>query len=492
MAFIGPTDSLLSDAQKTLELMAENSHEGIAIIGSDYKVECINDRICELLGRPREEILGQSFLAFVESDSSELVLERYAKRVRGVPIDNEYEIRTLCAHGGARHVRVRTSVLRDNGEGLKILAQVLDLTEQRQTQQALNEREATFHTLVNTMNEGLGVIDDNGTIVYANVALCRMLGSSEEQIIGKTAGDIMHGPDLDAVFQKIRNRIAGKCERYEARLVRESGALVPVIVSASPVQSESGEYVGSCAVFTDITEENMAKKRLETARDRAVLYLDLMRHDIRNHLQEVQFAAELIEIKSNDATVRQMAGDIHEAVRRSTKVIADSRTIEQLEEVPLEERILDEVLHEMMQDASILLDNVEISLSLHATNVRIMANEYLEVMLSDLLTFAYHRSRDEVRRIWVDLREADDSYELSVTDDGPRLPLAMTDHPLHHGLRLAGVSLHLALHVARTYGGELELKGRNKGGKNRGTTIRVTLPRIVTDSPRRAKHDAAQ
>ena len=146
-------------------------------------------------------------------------------------------------------------------------------------------------------------------------------------------------------------------------------------------------------------------------------------------------------------------------------MIADSRTIEQLEEVPLEERILDEVLHEMMQDASILLDNVEISLSLHATNVRIMANEYLEVMLSDLLTFAYHRSRDEVRRIWVDLREADDSYELSVTDDGPRLPLAMTDHPLHHGLRLAGVSLHLALHVARTYGGELELKGRNKGGR---------------------------
>jgi PAS domain S-box-containing protein len=482
MVFIDPTDSSIDDVHRALEQVAENSHEGIAIIGSDYRIDYVNDRICDLLGRPRKEILGENFLSFVHQDSSEIVLERYSKRVHGVTIDSDYEIRILHAEGEPRNVHVRTSVLRDSGEGVKILAQVLDITDQKQALKALCEREATFQTLVNTMNEGLGVIDDTGTIVYANVALCKMLGSCESEIVGRAAGDIMQGPDLDAVSDKIRDRIAGKCERYETKLVHTSGALLQVTVSASPVFSECGEYVGSCAVFTDTTEQNLTKKRLETARDRAVLYLDLMRHDIRNHLQEVQFAAEMIEFRSGDRSLGEMAADIRDAVRRSTKVIADSRTIEQLEDVPLQRRMLDEILHEMMKDASVLLDNVEISLSLHVTDVSVMADEYLEVMLSDLLTFAYNRSRKRIRKIWVELDEALDLYELRITDDGPGLSSDMMDHPLDHSLRLEGVSLHLAHHIVRKYGGNLELYNADQTDECRGTTIRVTIPRWRQDS----------
>jgi PAS domain S-box-containing protein len=479
MAFIDPTDTLNSNALQALEQVAGNSHEGIAIISSGQKIEYVNDQVCHLLGREKGEILGQGVLSFVHKDDSHVVLDRYCKWLDGVPIGKEFEIRMLHAQDGVRHVHVRTSVLRDNEGRTKILAQVLDITEQRLTRQTLSEREATFQTLVNTMNEGLGVIDDGGTVIYANAALCRMVGFSEHEMVGKSTADIMRGPDLDAVFDKIRNRIAGRCDRYETRLVHASGSTIPVTVSASPVVSESGQYLGSCAVFSDSTEQRMMKMGLESARDKAVLYLDLMRHDIRNYLQEIQLAAEIIEIKSGDTVLREMASSICEAVRRSTKVIAESRTIEQLERVPLQERILDEVLHEVMKDSAILMDEVEASVSLHVTDVHVIADEYLEVMLSDLLTFAYRRSRKEMRRIWVDLTEQEGIYELCISDDGPALPRSVMEDPLDHRLRLEGVSLHLAQYIVRKYGGDLQLTQRDSDDEGRRTTIRATIPKVA-------------
>ncbi|MHA2190751.1 MAG: PAS domain-containing sensor histidine kinase [Candidatus Thorarchaeota archaeon] len=478
MASIDPTNHEFPKTGNALEKILEHSMEGIAIIGDDKRIEYINDRVCEIIGRTRDEVLGESFQQFVHRDSLDIAIKRYASRLGGELIPSTYEARVLHSDDEIRDVRIHTTVLMNGENKIKILAQILDITNEKRTQQALSEHEMMYHTLVKTINEGLGVIDDHGILVQANPALCRMLDYTEEELIGKTTTDIMHGLSGEAVFEKIRDRIAGNSERYETYLIHRSGRLIPVMVSASPLLNDTGEYSGSCIVITDITKQKITERDLHTARDRAMLYLDMMRHDIRNHLQEVQFSVELLLLSIDDSLKRELLENILHAVSKSSAIISNSRTIEQLAELPLRVRLLDDVLSESMKDASILLEDVVICLSLHALNARIKADEYLELLLSDLLVNAYDNNPADMKRIWVDLTDRENNYELVISDNGPGIPDSDKRSLFDPKSRFEGVGFHLTHHIVKKYGGSIEVLDRVNGDPSQGKRIRVVLPRL--------------
>ncbi|MHA2208433.1 MAG: PAS domain-containing sensor histidine kinase [Candidatus Thorarchaeota archaeon] len=478
MALTNPTNDKFPKAREALERILEQSLEGIAIIGEDKRIEYINDRACEIIGRTRDEVIGQSFQGFVHQDSSDFVIERYASRLNGELIPSTYEARVLYGDHDARDVRIQTTVLTNGESEIKILAQLIDITEEKRFQRALSEREMVYHTLIKTMNEGIGVIDDHGVFVQSNKALGKMLGYSEEDLSGMTTADIMHGLDGDALSDKIRDRIAGKSERYETHLIHRSGTLIPAMVSAAPIFSDCGEYAGSCVVITDITKQKIIERNLQTARRRAELYLDLMKHDIRNNLQEIQISAELLGLNVDDSSVRDFLESILRAVSKSTIIISNSRTIDQLTELPLRERLLDEVLCESMKDASILLEDVVISLSLHVSNALIRADDYLELLLSDLLANAYYCNPAEMKRIWVDLEGGKNVYELLISDNGPGLSDSVKQSLFNPDSRIEGVGFLLAHHIVEKYEGTIEVHDRVPDDQNQGKKIRVIFPRL--------------
>lgn len=476
MASKNPTENILSISRPTLEQVVERSFEGIAIIGNEYRIEFVNDTVCRILGRSRDEIIGQDFRKFVHQDSSDLVMERYDKRQQGIPIIPLYEARVLHTETGPKDVRIQTSLLRSNGNEVKILACVLDITDEKRIQQALSERQRIYHSLVNTMNEGLGIIDDHGVVVYANIALCKMLDYTADELVGQHTTDILKGLDLDIVYSKIKDRIKGKSDRYESNLVHRSGRLIPVIVSATSLLSDSGEYTGSCVVLTDITNQKNVETHLHMTQKRALLYLDLMRHDIRNSLQEIQVSSELLRMSVKDPSQSEHIDTILQAISKSAKLIADSRTIEQLYEIPMEDRLLDEVLCESLRDASVVFDNIEISLSLHIREVHVKADEYLEVLLSDLLANAYVHNPREDKRIWVDLTARNNVYELSISDNGSGIPDDTKEVLFCSERRVEGIGLQLVQYIVEKYNGSIRVLNRIDNDSSQGTKVIISFP----------------
>ncbi|MFW9801773.1 MAG: ATP-binding protein, partial [Candidatus Thorarchaeota archaeon] len=144
---------------------------------------------------------------------------------------------------------------------------------------------------------------------------------------------------------------------------------------------------------------------------------------------------------------------------------------------PLNEWRLDEVLCESMKNASILLDDVMISLSLHVTEARTRADEYLELLLSDLLVNAFDGHTSEMKRIWVDLKEEGDFYVLSVSDIEPGVEDGAGGNMVDLGSRSEGPGLNLARHIMRKYGGAIDVMRRMTGDSSQGRSIRVSFPR---------------
>ncbi len=138
---------------------------------------------------------------------------------------------------------------------------VEDITERKRVKQALRESEERYRGLVETMNEGLNMLDENGLLIYANDKFCKMLGYSRDEIIGHHISEFVDKSNQNILKEQLgRER---KCERVSYELARtgKDGRKIFTIVSAVPILDADGNFKGSFAVVTDITE----RKRVEEA-----------------------------------------------------------------------------------------------------------------------------------------------------------------------------------------------------------------------------------
>ncbi len=137
--------------------------------------------------------------------------------------------------------------------------------ERKLAEEALRESEEHYRTLVETMNEGLAVRNNDNIIVFANRKLCDMLGYTTEEVIDSNLFDYLDAENQAVLAAQTTVRLTGLAEPYELEWTRRGGGKVTTIMSPVPVRDASGTVVGSLAVITDISERKRAESKLRQA-----------------------------------------------------------------------------------------------------------------------------------------------------------------------------------------------------------------------------------
>ncbi|MDX2271812.1 MAG: PAS domain S-box protein [Cyanobacteriota bacterium] len=139
-----------------------------------------------------------------------------------------------------------------------------NITERKQAELALQESEARYRQIVETASEGIWMIDTQANTIFCNPALVNMLGVSAEQIVGSSVFAFVPQENHAFLQERLKCRQQGIPEQYELPLRRPSdGSTFFVLVSARPQYDEVGQFIGSLAMLTDITERKLAEKRME-------------------------------------------------------------------------------------------------------------------------------------------------------------------------------------------------------------------------------------
>ena len=143
--------------------------------------------------------------------------------------------------------------------GASVLAR--DLTEHRLEAREQKMAADEIQDLYNNAPCGYHSLDENGVFVRINDTELSWLGYSRDEIIGKKKFSDVITPDSLEVF---KSEFAGFKERgfvkdLEFELVRKDGTTFPVLLSATAITDESGNYLMSRSTSYDITE----RKRLE-------------------------------------------------------------------------------------------------------------------------------------------------------------------------------------------------------------------------------------
>lgn len=233
----------------------ERSRDAIFTSFGDGHVE-VNEAAVALLGYTREEF-NETARADLFVDSSDWDEVRRQVHEGGEVHDFETVLRTK---DGTPIVCLITLVQSADDDG-NLLAQqaiIRDVTQVRQSQNALRENEERLRSLVQAMPIPviLTAIDD-GQILYANEYVAEMAGLTLQELIGSPILDLYFDPeDRVAYVQELRSQ--GYLSNRELHMKRGNGEPVWVSVSARPTTYDGREAL--LASFDDITERKRAEE----------------------------------------------------------------------------------------------------------------------------------------------------------------------------------------------------------------------------------------
>lgn len=226
---------------------------GYLTIGHGRRIIQINLTCCSLLQRDRIVLQGKDFLDFVAKEDHPALID-YLER--------------LC-HGGGR---VECEVRLQNGTPVLLEAAVseahqecrmimLDITRQKQTEEALRESERRFKALVEVTSDWVWEVDESGVYTYVSPKVFDLLGYIPEEVVGKTPFDFMPEREADRLLM-IFGEIAAHQEAFhnlENLNLRKDGKEVLLETSGVPIFDSSGAFCGFRGIDRDITNRVSGK-----------------------------------------------------------------------------------------------------------------------------------------------------------------------------------------------------------------------------------------
>ncbi|MBW1777308.1 MAG: PAS domain S-box protein [Deltaproteobacteria bacterium] len=134
-----------------------------------------------------------------------------------------------------------------------------EIAERKKVEQALRESEWKYRKILETTSEGCWMLDPQLKTIEVNDSLCKMLGYSRGEMLGKTPFEFVDEENRK-IFVEQTSKIPGTSHRsYEIKLKKKNGEDLSVWFNATTIKDEQGNVQSAFAFVTDITE----RKRLE-------------------------------------------------------------------------------------------------------------------------------------------------------------------------------------------------------------------------------------
>jgi PAS domain S-box-containing protein len=250
---------LAEDALRTSEAryraLAETSPAGIWQIDREGDTVYANPAMLSLLEVAHiEELAGSKYDIFLIPEDAEERERVHMLREKGIA--SSYDARLLGKRGGERIVMVfGAPILSSDGVLRGTIASLLDITERRRMEEEVRVSEERYRALAETSPTGIWQVDPAGITLYANPAMCALLGVKSVEEIGEKSESPFFTPDsLEKIEIELGKRMEGHSSTYEAEMVRRDGERRSVVVSGAPVTAEDGTLKYTIASFIDVTD----------------------------------------------------------------------------------------------------------------------------------------------------------------------------------------------------------------------------------------------
>jgi two-component system cell cycle sensor histidine kinase/response regulator CckA len=248
-----------SEAEKYLEITPAM----FVALDRGGKVTKVNRRSCEILGYPREELVGREwFSSFLPERMREEITSMFEDALSGnTEAYKQMEAPVLTRDGSEKRILWHNAVERDQaGRVVATISSGLDVTEDRKAEAEITRLSQTFEMAT----ELILVCNLDGRVVEVNPATVRALGASgKATVLGKDVLDLI-APEDRAKCRAVLERTleTGRIGESGIRIRGTDGRVVDVEVSVSLIRGSNGEAIGYVGIARDMSRLRDREKQL--------------------------------------------------------------------------------------------------------------------------------------------------------------------------------------------------------------------------------------
>ena len=252
-----------------LSQIVRHAPAGVARMEIGGRFLWANARLCALLGVSFEHVTRLNFRDVLVTPNREWALAQLDRLLAG-EIDHYVDERECQRQDDGRKVSVLCTVtlVPDAGdEPAHLVCVVQDLDEIKAARAALQSsetRQRLADTVVNNSLEGVLVTDAQSRILSANAAVTRLLGYTEDELLGQTPRVFKSGRHDKAFYDAMWN-VMRRTGHWQGEIWnrRKSGEIFPEHMSLSAVRDLEGAITHYVCMFSDISEEKARMRQLE-------------------------------------------------------------------------------------------------------------------------------------------------------------------------------------------------------------------------------------
>jgi PAS domain S-box-containing protein len=404
---------------------------------------------------------------------SEVSLERDVTGVAIVPLvadDELFGVMGVHTEKPDGFSDMERNALREIGESLSRVLHSMALRGRVDQQERQLNR---YERLVETVGDGMYVLDEDGHFTTVNNGLVEMTGYSREGMLGEHVSLIVDEEGLERGREHIREMVAEGVSgprTVESKVRRKDGTEFPCETKAALLPpDEDGCFRGTVGVIRDITERKKRERELERQNERLEAFASIVSHDLRNPLGVAQGYLDLaLDTESTD-----QLDQVVTALDRMEDIIDDvlalareGKTVTETQPVSLESVARDAWATVETGDATLAVPD---SVTFEGDRSRVLrAFENLFRNAIEHGTTAATPERVDDLTVRVGVTDDDDGLGFYVADDGQGIPRQVRENMFSQAFTTSdeglGLGLWVVQEVANAHGWRVAARASEDGG----------------------------
>ncbi|WP_083252656.1 PAS domain S-box protein, partial [Haladaptatus sp. W1] len=162
----------------------------------------------------------------------------------------------------------------------------LNADEQRREAERYGKELERYETIVETVNDGIFVIDEDDYFIHVNEAYAEIVGYDREELLGShTSLVVVRGlNDLSNELQHELLADDSDTKTYDAILETAAGEMLDIEATVAGLPKQTGSGQDLVGVVRDVTERNERERQLERQNQRLDSFASMVAHELRNPL----------------------------------------------------------------------------------------------------------------------------------------------------------------------------------------------------------------
>lgn len=287
--------------------------------------------------------------------------------------------------GTIRTIRIQGAIHTIKGSSPRFIGTVLDITDI----DSAHENDARLAAIIRSSNDAIVGKTLDGIITYWNIAAERMFGFSEKEIIGASVLNIIPKDRYEEEDLILARMSEGESmEHFETKRLTQSGKIIDVSLTLSPIKDIDGKIIGISKIARDITEKKQEEKRKHD-------FVTMVSHEIKTPLTSILLNSQLLlktfRHEQNNSTLT-IGLKIEALTKKIISMVKDYLSVSRIEQGKMstikETFLLGPLISELIEDAKLVTKKHKIILDIRPEIYVFADRNKIEQVLINLLNNA--------------------------------------------------------------------------------------------------------